>query len=313
MKRNEKPPPTTHELFRTQYGLASDAQLLTAKVTAGHLQRRLREEDWVRVCPGVIRLNGTPDSWHQTPMAVTLSPRRSVVGLGSALRVHGLDGFRTHEQVDAFLERHARREMPSGVKVHSSRRLVDTEITTVDGIRVTSIPTSLLQSMSEYDSDLIEKALDDALRGGARPAWFTTTIERWAGRGVTGPNELRAMLADRVGGRIPRSWFQRLADRALRELGVELEAEVPVHVGRRHLADLDLANRELLVGVECQSWEHHSSPAAIRADLERKRRLRKLGWEIVELWWSDLNHMDRVVADLQISIERQRVVLGIAI
>jgi len=45
--------------------------------------------------------------------------------------------------------------------------------------------------------------------------------------------------------------------------------EHPVHQGGRLLAELDLAIPELKIGVECQSWEWHSTPAAQRRDAAR--------------------------------------------
>ena len=132
---------------------------------------------------------------------------------------------------------------------------------------------------------------------------------RWKGFGVTGPSELLAMLEARVDKRLPRSWFQRLAGRILRDDGLSLADEWPVRDERgRLLAELDLAMVELQVGLECQSWKHHGSPAARRADTDRKRRLRGLGWEIVEVWWSDLDRMDAVLADVRVAIARAEAV-----
>ena len=47
------------------------------------------------------------------------------------------------------------------------------------------------------------------------------------------------------------------------------------------------------VGVECQSWEWHSSTAAQHRDARRRGILRMRGWEIVDVWWSDLRSPDR--------------------
>ena len=99
------------------------------------------------------------------------------------------------------------------------------------------------------------------------------------------------LLADRVDRRLPRSWFQRLAKDLFAAEAIHLVDEWPVYnTNGRRLAELDLANVDLQVGVECQSWEWHGSPSAKQRDLTRKRRLRVLGWEIVDVWWSDLPH-----------------------
>ena len=73
-----------------------------------------------------------------------------------------------------------------------------------------------------------------------------------------------------------------------------------------HVADLDLAIPELRIGVECQSWKWHATPDAQRRDAARKRALRRLGWDIIDLWWSDLDRIDDVHATLLVMIsERQ--------
>ena len=111
------------------------------------------------------------------------------------------------------------------------------------------------------------------------------------------------LLADRVDRRLPRSWFQRLAKDIFAAEAIHFVDEWPVHDSNGTLlAELDLANVELMVGVECQSWEWHGSPAAQQRDLRRKRRLRTLGWEIVEVWWSDLNRTEEVLTDLRIAV-----------
>ena len=89
--------------------------------------------------------------------------------------------------------------------------------------------------------------------------------------------------------------------------------EFPVFDTDGHrLAVLDLADPDLMVAVECQSWEHHGSPRAQQRDLVRKRRLRQIGWDVVEVWYSDLDRVDEVAADVRISIERARARIAAA-
>ncbi len=64
--------------------------------------------------------------------------------------------------------------------------------------------------------------------------------------------------------------------------------------------------RHLAVGVECQSIEFHTSPVDVARDVQRRRALRKLGWDIVEIWWSDLERMDEPLADVRFASARAR-------
>lgn len=299
-----------HQLFARQHGAASDAQLHELDVPYVEIGDRLRRGDWQRPCPGVLVNAGAPPTWHQSVTVATLVPGRPSLTYGASLRLHRLDGYQEHEPIDVVLTRGRHPELPAGVTGHTSRRLSPGDVTVVAGVRTMTLATSLVLAAGVEPRQRIEQALDSALRKGASPAWLRQASQRWAGRGVAGSGVLAELLADRIDRRLPRSWFERLAQRALQDLGITLEHEVPVHSGRRLLASLDLADARWKVGVECQSWEWHSSPAAQRRDLERKRLLRRLGWDIVELWWSDLHRMDSVVADIDVAVRRQRVLVG---
>jgi very-short-patch-repair endonuclease len=159
-------------------------------------------------------------------------------------------------------------------------------------------------------ADAAGKALDSMLRRGDSAEWVRQTSARWRKRGVVGPAVVMRLLDERVDGRLPRSWFQRLAKRTLAARGIRLVDELVVRdPSGVALAELDLANPALKVGVECQSWRWHATPSARAADARRKRRLRHLGWEIVEVWWSDLDDMDDVEAELRLVIDRRRPLL----
>ena len=82
----------------------------------------------------------------------------------------------------------------------------------------------------------------------------------------------------------------------LARTGVRLVDEYPVRDGRGILlAELDLADPARQVGVECQSWQWHATRPRSTAT-PPARTLRELGWEIVDVWWSDLRQPDRVIA-----------------
>ena len=107
------------------------------------------------------------------------------------------------------------------------------------------------------------------------------------------------LLGERVDARLPRSWFQRIAGRILAAAGIRLVDEYPVRDRLGNLlAELDLADPVRKVGVECQSWRWHATPAAQHHDARRRGMLRQLGWEIVDVWWSDLAHPERVIAEV---------------
>ncbi|CAB4860579.1 unannotated protein [freshwater metagenome] len=308
------------DLLRDQHGAVSHAQLEALDVSAKRRRHKVDTGEWTQAAPGVIVANSTPRSWEQqATIALLCGGGPLVLSHSAAARVHRFDGFDRNESVHVLASRHQSPCTPPWVTVHFSRRLEPADVTVVEGLGVTTVATTLVHiagidtsrnasNRRHAASNRAGQALDGVLRSGVSPQWIRETAERWKGHGVSGPPALLALLDDRVGKRLPRSWFQRLANEVLRGSGIRLQDEYPVHdpTTGRLLAELDLAHPELRVGVECQSWQWHGSPSAQRRDTTRRRRLRALGWEIADVWWNDLHRRAEVVADLVTLIERQR-------
>jgi hypothetical protein len=163
-----------------------------------------------------------------------------------------------------------------------------------------------LLQIAEQSDDAMVQALEGAMRDGISPTWIRQVANRYDRPGRSAPKRLVRAVDERVDGTLPRSWFQRLALRLLADVGIATVDEYSIHDGRRLLAQLDLAIPALRIGIECQSWKWHAIPEAQRRDAARKRCLRRLGWEILDLWWSDLDRIDDVIATLAIIVaERQ--------
>jgi hypothetical protein len=291
-------------LFRTQHGVAAERQLRAHGVTWEQQRGLLHRGRLVRSSPGVFALAGAPNTWEQRAMAATLGTDALVLlDAGAAARLHRLDGHQTHDQLAVLAPYRTTVRCADHVIVSRSRRLSMKDRHVVTHIPVATVPVTLLR-LAALGLDPAQ-ALDSALRKGAAPRWLRENFERWRAPGVPGPARCLQLLDDRMGKRLPRSWFQRLAHRALTEHGIVMDEEWPVRdADGRLLAELDLAVVELKVGVECQSIEYHASAADVSRDVHRRRLLRRHGWDIVELWWSDLDRMDDVLADLRLAIER---------
>ena len=287
-------------LFACQHGVAADRQVRAAGISLKRQNALIASDVWKRVHPGVIGLTGAADTWERKVMAAALAVKGAVACGRTAARVHGLDGYRNYAGIKIAVPRSARRVKIDGVK-YTRLDLDDEDTTVVNGIPVTTVAVTLMQLASRGLN--AGQPLDDALRRGLKPAALREEFERWKGQGVRGPSEMLELLVDRVDRRLPRSWFQRLAKDVFIAEAIHFVDEWPVYdTNGRHLADLDLANVDLQVGVECQSWEWHGSPSAQDRDLRRKRRVREVGWEVVDVWWSDLNRTAEVLADVRLAI-----------
>ena len=289
----------------SQFGVVSYPQVRECGVTARQQRRLVDTGVWSPYAPSVIRDAAREDSWEMHAMAATLAPGAPAVLAGAtAARLHGLDGFADVERIIVMIPDRARVRVRTDVTVVRAKQIDAQDVTMVRGIPTLEVAATLV-SLARVGHSGRAQALDAALRGGTSPGALREQFERLCGRGARGPREMLGLLHERVEARLPRSWFQRLATEMLQRHGIAMVDEWPVRDERgRLLAELDLANVDLQVGVECQSWAWHSTPRAQRADTERKRRLRSLGWDILDLWWSDLERCDAVIADVLLAIRK---------
>lgn len=292
-------------LFAGQHGVGADRQIRACGVSLRQQKSLIAAGTWTRYCAGVVGASGAPATWHQRVMAAILAVPGAAACGRSAARLHGFDGFGSFAGVKVATPRSARSADIPGVRYTRIGRLNDDHVEIIDGIPVTCVPLTLIHLAAGGHS--AAKALDGVLRSGFDPIVLREFFEGWRNRGVRGPSEMLEFLADRVDRRLPRSWFQRLAKDVFARDGVHLVDEWPVHDAQgRPLAELDLACVELMVCVECQSWQWHGSPAAQLRDLRRKRALRGLGWDIVDVWWADLHRPAEVLADLEVAFTNAR-------
>jgi len=144
---------------------------------------------------------------------------------------------------------------PADISVRRTQRLTVKDVFVVRGITATMLPITLIQLAAAGHN--AGQALDSALRSGFKPVWLRDNVLRWKDHGVAGPTEVLRLLSERVDMRLPRSWFQRIAKEVLAADGIELVDEWPVYDAAGWLlAELDLADVELMVGVESSHWSH---------------------------------------------------------
>jgi hypothetical protein len=283
----------------TQHGVASTAQARQLGVSR-RVERRLLAEGAVdSPCPGVLVAGGAPLSFLRRAMAAALSPGVVAISHGAAARLHDLDGFDQHALVDVLGVKGANPHHVLGVTIHRTRGEIPPHVCNVQGIAVLTVGATLALLAPAVGIGRTARALDSALRQGVAADELKEAATAWRKRGRAGPPALLMLLGERVDRRLPRSWFQRLASSVLVKVGIRLVDEYPVRDERGVLlAELDLADPGRRVGVECQSWRWHATPAAQHHDARRRGVLRQLGWEVVDVWWSDLRHPDRVIAEL---------------
>jgi hypothetical protein len=249
---------------------------------------------------GVLVSASAPATWEQRAMTAVSAPGRAVLSHGAAARLHGLDAFDRYDLVDVICRKGWWPDPPAGTITHFTRGLTSPDdITEVDSIRTLTVGATLALLSPSCGIGRTARALDSALRLGHTIDDLREVATRWRRRGRPGPAALSMLLDERDGRTLPRSWFQRLAKKAFQTSGIRLLDEYPVVDARGVLlAELDLAEPLRKVGIECQSWAWHATPDAQHRDARRKGALRRMGWEIIDVWWRDLEKPARVRAEL---------------
>lgn len=260
-----------------------------------------------RAAPGVLRSTASPATWWQRVRIAAWAPGDGVVSHGAAARIHRLDGFERHDDVDILCRKGWWPECPAGTVTHFTRGHPEQDTEMVRDVKVLSVAATLTLFAPAYGVGATAKALDSALRAGHEIPEIRAVAKRWRRRGRPGPSTLLMLLDEREGKTLPASWFERLAHRTFDAVGIPMDVEYPIYAANGQLlARLDLAIPPLRIGVECQSWLWHATPEAQHRDARRRGMLRQLGWEIVDVWWRDLRQPDRILAELHHLIRHRR-------
>jgi hypothetical protein len=301
-----------------QHGAFSRAQALALGVTATMLRTRLRRGDWPEVAPEVHIVAGSPASWRRELTVATLAPGGPLFASHrSVARLHGLDGFASDPAVEVIGDRGRRPLTGGAVVVHWSRRLTPRCVTEVDGIPALNVATTLVTIAGTCSSALVQQALDEALRQGASPRWLRATFRHFHHPGSRRTRILFEMLAEHEGGApLPDSWFERMTERLVAVCPdlPPLRRQIPVRRSDGRLALIDLGVPDLRVGIECQSRKHHGTPTKAHRDAVRSRRIDAVeDWDLLPVWWRDLDRGEEVAqAFLAKVARRQRELAGLA-
>ena len=284
------------ELAQRQYGLFSRKQLRSLCVGDGFIDRRMKSGRWELVASGVFRLKGVPSSWRQSLFAATLywGPG-SAVSHRACAALRGLTGFES-QIVECTVPKH-RRGGRMGI-VHRNR-LDPVDIETFDGLPVTTVARTLIDLASISRRERVEEALDDALsRHLVSILQLRRRLSAIGRSGRPGVRTMRALIAARVGGRVPQSVFETRMLRAIKRAGLPRpEVQFPVRDGSRTIAIVDFAYPEQLLAIETDGYRWHAGKARWQKDLSRRNRLTAVEWRVMHVTWDELHETPMAVTD----------------
>lgn len=281
-------------LAATQHGVFSRMQALRLGATDSVIHGNLRAGRWLSQFPGVYAVAGVPKTWRQSLMIATLAAgSSSLVSHGAAAALLRLNGFEPCP-AEVLVPRPATRR-PSGLIVHESRDLIPQDHGSAHAIPVTSVARTLLDLAGCMPFDVVEDALDDALRRElVRASYLRWRLERAAREGRAGVQALRRMLDERRD-RTPeeKNIFERNLRRAIQRAGLpEPVAQHRVRDGGRVIAIPDFAYPDVLLAIEADGYAWHSGRSRWRNDLARRSALARLGWRVIHVTWEDLHYRE---------------------
>ncbi len=179
------------------------------------------------------------------------------------------------------------------------------DVTTVDGIPVTTPTRTLIDLAAVVCKDALEEALDDALRRKltsiSRIAWRLDELGRKPGCAT-----LRELARRRgVAAEVPQSVFETRLLRALRN--ARIPPPITQHEVRGHgrlLAVVDFAWPDAKLAVEADGYAWHSGRARWQRDLSRRNALTTAGWRVLHVTWRDVMHASHdVVAAIRHALD----------
>jgi very-short-patch-repair endonuclease len=237
----------------------------------------LRDQVVREPVPGVLVINGTPDSWEQRLYVATLASNSAgVAGGRSAAALHGMDGYQPGP-IELLLPSSRRIAMPGVVMRRGPFEAID--LTTVDGIRCTSIARTLCDLGSIDPPPKVNIAFEWAWRTGVSLIWLQMTATRLVRHRQPGPGIVLALVDRAVQHQRPtESTLEVQVEDALMSLTGMVRQHRVERADGSFVARVDFAIPDLKIAIEAHSRKHHFGHDAEGADADREANLQAEGW-----------------------------------
>jgi hypothetical protein len=278
-----------HFIAQKQHGLLTRAQALARGLSDGDIRGRLNTAIWLRVYAGVYRVAGSRVTHEQAVLAASLAAGgRALASHGTAAELHGLPGGDGQIHITVV----GRRILVPAVKVHVVTGLQGPDCAVKNGIPVTTVARTIIDLAQILSVVRLEEVLDHAL--AARLVSLNVLqqrLEKTGTRGRRGAGVLAVLVGVRLDGSPrPRQRGERLFAQIVAEYGLptpEREVEFLLSDGRTVFVDWVFSR---VVGVEIDSYTHHSSLTDWSADHSRNNLLRAKGLTLLNITYPMLKY-----------------------
>jgi hypothetical protein len=269
-------------LAERQHGIFTSAHADAVGFTRDERAKRVAAGRWVSLHPGVYRMAGVPALWRGSVLAACWAVR----ALTAASHRSGAELWELPGSTRSFIEvtsRRYRRAFVGDLVVHETGLLRPEDVTTRDGIPVTTIEQTLL-GLAAVSPPIVEMAIDRALhRELTSLAQLEAFVEAKGARGRNGIGVLRKVLQryDPLAG-IPESVMETKMKQLLRRHGLPTpEFQYVIRHEGAFVARVDAAYPELRIAIEYDSYEHHTGKDAIVRDNTRRNRFKRMSWDLI--------------------------------
>jgi len=272
---------------RAQHGLVTSQQ-------AVQILGPYRKSKWVTrrqltaVQPGVFRLPGAPETWHQSLMAACLATD-GVVSHRSAAELWGLIQPAGYVEVSIRPNRTPRLQPPA--VAHRIKDLHPELAAERAGLRL----TDPVRTIIDLGLVVSRRAVSDAMSRGISTGLFTAADigrlrDALARPGRNGTGVVRSILDARSLLDAPE---ESLLERRLLDLVTSSALPRPtfqheVWESGRFVARIDAAYPAQRVAIEVDGYGPHTTPEAFQRDRTRQNRLVALGWTVLRFTWDDV-------------------------
>ena len=277
-----------------QHGVAARSQLLALGLSRHEIDGCLACGYLVRLHRGVYALGHRVLTHRGDLMAAVLAMGpRAVLSHKSAASLHDLL-MTSQTRVDVTVPGSRGAPRRRGLRIRVTQALHPEDVTTIDGIPVTSVARTIVDLAGVLNPGQLQRAIEQADREGVLNLLaLQRALDR--NRGFKGRARLRALLAEYTGAPPTKSELERrfleLVDRAglprpgvnVRVAGIEVDCYWP---------DWSLV-------IELDSRAFHSDPRAFERDPIRDARLQRQGLRVLRVTWKRLeNEPDAVIEDV---------------
>ena len=290
------------EVALDRHGLITAEDLRSLGVASSTTSDWCAGDVLVRLAPRVYLLPELLDDRSHLA-AQCLSMPEAVASHRAAALLWDLDGIES-EVVELTVPHQVQRR--GGGVIHRSGDLAESEVVELAGIRCTDPTRTLVDLGAVVELDVVERALESALRrrltSVSRLQWRLRELAR---PGRPGPATLRQALHRRPP-RAPatESDLETLFLQSLRAAGVrEPVRQHPVRLPDGSVVRLDLAYPDDMVFPELDGWATHGTREAFDRDRRRQNAIVLLGWRPLRFTWAAVvHHPDRVAAEVQAAL-----------